>query len=52
MNDIIHSCIIMHNMIIQDENDLELEPFFDRGIGGGRMGGACHLKSSRTGPLR
>jgi hypothetical protein len=44
MNDIIQSCIIMHNMIIQDENGLELEPFFDKGLGEAAWVEACHLR--------
>jgi hypothetical protein len=52
MNDIIHSCIIMHNMIIQDENGLELEPFFDRGIRGGRMGGGLSFEEFRNGTIQ
>jgi hypothetical protein len=39
MIDIIQACVIMHNMIIQDESGLDLEPFFDEGLKRGRMGG-------------
>lgn len=37
INDTTMYCIILHNMIIDDERDLNLEPIFDRTIGGGQM---------------
>ena len=36
INDIMMCCIILHNMIIDDKQDLNLEPIFDRTIGGGQ----------------
>ena len=49
MTDIIQACVIMHNMIIQDERDLDLEPFFDEGLMGGRMGGGLSFLELRDG---
>lgn len=34
MTDIIQACVnIIHNIIIQDENGLDLEPYYDCGLG-------------------
>jgi hypothetical protein len=49
MTDIIQACVIMHNMIIQDESGLDLEPFFDEGLMGGRMGGGLSFHELREG---
>ena len=49
MTDIIRACVIMHNMIIQDESGLDLEPFFEEGLRGGRMGGGLSFFEFREG---
>ena len=49
MTDIIQVCVIMHNMIIQDESGLDLEPFFDEGLKGGCMGGGLSFLELREG---
>ena len=48
MTDIIQTCVIMHNMIIQDKSGLDLEPFFDEGLRGGRMGGGLSFHEVRV----
>jgi hypothetical protein len=37
IGNIMYACIIMHNMIIEDESGLGFEPIFDPTLGGGHM---------------
>jgi hypothetical protein len=37
ITNIMHCCIILHNMIIHDEQGQDLEPIFDQAVAGGSM---------------
>jgi hypothetical protein len=49
--DIMYACIVLHNMIVQDEAGLNLEPIFDQGIAGGRLRCDLSFQKLREGTI-